>query len=102
MYIYIYIYYIYTVYIYRYIYLSSKISLMTNMQKKQDLFMALCVYMDILYIIYIYILYIYTYTHSAMKRSCFFCIFVIKLILILHKDTASKYKMQFLNDDFIY
>ncbi len=27
---------------------------------------------------------------------------IIKYILILHKDNASKYKMQFLNDDFIY
>ncbi len=27
---------------------------------------------------------------------------IIKLILILHKDNASKYKMQFLNEDFIY
>ncbi len=27
---------------------------------------------------------------------------IIKHILILHKDNASKYKMQFLNDDFIY
>ncbi len=27
---------------------------------------------------------------------------VIKQIVILHKDNASKYKMRFLNDDFIY
>ncbi len=27
---------------------------------------------------------------------------IIKLIVILHKDNASKYKMQFLNEDFIY
>ncbi len=27
---------------------------------------------------------------------------IIKQILILHKDNASKYKMQFLNYDFIY
>ncbi len=27
---------------------------------------------------------------------------IIKQILISHKDNASKYKMQFLNDDFIY
>ncbi len=27
---------------------------------------------------------------------------IIKLIFILHKDNASKYKMQFLNEDFIY
>ncbi len=27
---------------------------------------------------------------------------IIKLILILHKYNAGKYKMQFLNDDFIY
>ncbi len=26
----------------------------------------------------------------------------IKLILILHKDNLSKYKIQYLNDDFIY
>ncbi len=27
---------------------------------------------------------------------------IIKQILILHKDNPSKYKMQFLNNDFIY
>ncbi len=27
---------------------------------------------------------------------------IIILIVMLHNDTASKYKMQFLNDDFIY
>ncbi len=49
---------------------------------------------------------------KIFRPSCFFCVFFAYLshlkdsdhqtILILHKDNASKYKMQFLNDDFIY
>ncbi len=54
----------------------------------------------------------HTHIYSAVNRflapSCFFFVHIchnfqiIKLILILHKDNASKYKMQFLNDYFIY
>ncbi len=51
-------------------------------------------------------------SYSGVKKffSCFYflhichtwMIQIIKLILILHKDNPSKYKMQFWNNDFIY